>query len=139
LSFSVADGSGGLGGKAGDGAHQVAGRDRFRQVKLEPDGQGAGAVFLAGVGGERDGRQRLGAGELAESLDQRVAVFIGHRDVAQQDVGPALVEQLERLGRRSGQPHVRAAAAEDFADQFPRVGLVVHHQHRQRRQPVGRQ
>ena len=67
----------------------VSGRDRFV------------GVLLARIGGQRNRRQLSLAAQLPHSLDQRITVLVGHADVADQHVGPAMADAIERfLGRR---------------------------------------
>ena len=58
---------------------------------------GAGSVFGAGEGGEGDGWRSaaLVGREFADGADEFVAVFVGHADVAEDQVGLFGLEQLE--------------------------------------------
>jgi two-component system response regulator HydG len=73
--------------------------DRLHDVSVEAGGERLLAVGRTRVRGERDGR-RLSAplrGHGPDRPQQGVAVHVGHADVAQQDVGPAFLEEAKRV------------------------------------------
>src|SRR5262245_11150952 len=61
------------------------------------DGQGALAVFFAGVAGDGDGGDVAQAGQEAQLFEQLIAVGFGHADVGNDDVRAFHNRTLQRL------------------------------------------
>lgn len=120
----------------GDGGAEIGGADGFGEVALETGAQGAEAIFFARVRGERDGGEgaTVGGGQAADAADERVAVFVGHRDVADDQVGAvARVSRCDAVERGAGAGGDVNAGAESFEqarDDLARVGLVIDDENR---------
>ena len=102
-------------------------------MHLEAGGQRVLHVLGPGVGGQRDRRRPppLARRELPDAADQRVAVGVGHADVADDDVGPRGGELAQRLGGGAGRVDLGAVLAQHLADQRQGVRLVVDDQQAQ--------
>lgn len=85
------------------------------------------AVVGPGVGGEGDGGggASLVGGELAEAADEGVAVFAGHADVADENVGAMLFDKLDRFVGGGGREDLGVAIFEEAAEQAAGVWFVI--------------
>ena len=91
-----------------------------------------GNGVVAGPSGVRrdvNARGRGGGGGGAQAMKQVVAVAVGHADVADDHVRPAVGQGGQGLVGVGGQAHRRAVLAEQPLDQPAGVGLVVDRQH----------
>ena len=117
-------------GQAGDGGRQFGRIDGLGDVRLEAGEQGPFPVLGAGEGGEGGGRDiLLGRIVRPHLADQIIPVLLGHANIADDHVGAELLDQLQGLGRRRGEGHLRLAVVEDAADELAGVGLVIDHEH----------
>ena len=121
-------------GEVGDAAAKRGGFDGLGEVGLEAGGERADAVFLAGVGGERDGgdrRRRCVGGQLADARGSgrsrpRRACAMSLTSTC----GRRRCEVLQRLVGAAGGGDDGAGSAQDRGRSSSRgVGLVVDDQH----------
>ena len=104
-------------------------------------------IFGLAVGRQRYGGHIIDAvhAHRADAPDEGIAVLAGHAEIADQHVGPEILQHLECFPRRSHGCGSRAALRQRHRHQFPRIRIVVHDQHlhaaqglRVRGQVVGR-
>ena len=109
---------------------QRLGIDGLPDVRVEAGAERAVAVEVARMAGERD-RHELAARavERAELAHERVAVLVGHGDVAHDDVGRLRLHRGQRFGRRRRDPRARTGQLEHDAERAPRVGIVLDDEH----------
>ncbi len=118
-------------GDCGDEFERING---FGDVNLKSGEQGVHAVFLIGVGGQRDGGQK-GAVEFfgcANAANQAITVFTGHSDVAHQNFEGlrwrGLRPHLQSVGNRISTFNVSAVLQQRNSHQSARVRFVIHDQ-----------
>ena len=94
---------------------------------LEAGEDDVDAVVGAGVGGEGDGGggASLVGGELAEAADEGVAVFVGHADVADENVGSMAFDEVDRFARGGAGEYFGVAIFEETTQQAAGVGFVI--------------
>jgi hypothetical protein len=114
-------------GEAGDDGDEFCGFDGFDDVGLEAGAHGADAVFGAGVGGEGDGGDVAAAGGAAgaDFADEGVAVFAGHADVGDEDVGGLFGEEVEGFVGGGCDADGGVGVLEEALDEIAGVGFVV--------------
>ncbi len=89
---------------------EVDGVDRLLAEDVEAGGGDAGLFSGAPEDGQREGGEGWGAGlACAQLFEERAAVDVRQRDVADQDVRLPLGEDAERVGGGAGALHLRAA------------------------------
>ena len=67
----------------------------------------------------------MGGVELAELPDETVPIDLGHRDVAEDDVEPRLLDGAQRLRRRRRRHHRRTEHAEDLGGGLADRRLII--------------
>ena len=116
-----------------DGGEQMGRVHRLRNVTLESGQERLATVFRPGIRRERDRRDLATAVErqLPHAANERQAVFSGHGDVAQKDVGLQALDELERPASRRRRRDEHPVLLEDQSQGFARVLLVVDEQDRE--------
>src|SRR2546426_7031502 len=123
-----------------DLAHEVPGRERFRDVEVGANRQPLVDLRVTPLCGQHDDLDVPPVGALAYALAHFVAAARRHHHVEQHEVGVALLDQLERLVTVARDAHFVAAALQQELDGRDNVRLVVGDQDflAQVRAPVGR-
>ncbi len=104
---------------------EFGGVDGFGDVSLEAGEEGVAAVLGAGEGGESDGGEGGGGVEIADFVDELIAVHFGHADVGDEEVGMEMGETGERFARGGGEGDVGFAFAKETFEEPARVGVVI--------------
>ena len=81
--------------------------------------------------GERHRRRLAAAVHFTRSKvsDERISVFIGHPDIADQDVRSVAIERAEGCTHRGHGFDVRAGELEDESESLSPIGVVLREQH----------
>jgi hypothetical protein len=117
-------------GQSGDRPHQVVRADRLPEMGREAGGQRLPPVLCPRVRREGDGRHlaAIGRCELPQAPQQRIAVLVGHADVADEHVWPEPPEDQEGIRHGARRLHFAAGQCEHRGEQVASIRFVVHHQ-----------
>lgn len=101
--------------------------DWLGDMALKTGGESFFAVSLGGVSRQRDCRNRAAfvGRQRANFSDERVAVFAGHRNVADQNAGNLVSDHRQRFGGGVGGRDVRAALSEQNFEHVAGIRFVV--------------
>src|SRR5215470_9244692 len=100
---------------------------RLRDMEMEAGLERVLTIFVTRERGKRGRRNGCGvAGSTGADLpDERVAVFLGHRDVGEEHVDVLAAQHVERLNSRCCGQDVRLLTAQIFGDNRPALLVVV--------------
>ena len=98
---------------------------------LKTGTDGFRAILRSRICGQRDGGQGALLALLEDSQlpDERIAIFSGHPEVANQHVRPCRENALDRFGRGTCHRNRRASHLQQPFHEFACIDFVVHYQY----------
>jgi|SRR5690242_6488625 len=103
----------------------------LRNVELEPCAKNTSAILSGVMAGHGGGWRRTATrcGKSAHIRDEPVAVLLGHREVAHQDIGALMLQCVEGFASGCHRSHGRPVEFQHRAHGIASVSVIVHYKH----------